>query len=552
MSAILSTNIHTFGSSQTLEKYLEDNNRSLCQDASPFLRDPKNWGKEFDQDRCACNKDGGRKLYHFVISPNPEDNCTLEQLRAVSQTWVNQKFGDCKYVIDYHDDNGILHAHIAVNAIRLNGYKIQIDPEEWADLPNSCHRIAREYGLRSALNDVLSPRKRAKEKKYTSSCRKAFHTQSFAENAMHKRGVVTWKDEIRNLLDKNKKFAPDWLTFKKMMLIEGIEVRETRQGVTFNNLNAGEKGWNFACKDCKLGTKREPFRYTREEISKYFIFDAGNLKNQSFKIPETKYPTMNYSQLKRLKKSISQPEVHTFHGRLTRYSQLQLQERTQLLLKALDIAKNSKVNSFAEMETNIKTLESDRNELQNELDLLNNQRDALKNIVYYLDVFDNKDKIYSLSDQTTANLWLEQHNVDSFEAPIYRENLAMLNRTKNDFDEAIQGLYTEQQYQEIALETLKGIIVPTKTNEIRTRNSNTPRTERQSSKANSTTLFEALQYLKTQQVEVNSPIAAEFLRRQEQLRVNSTKLDQKPPELQKENKVQKTLQQSSMRERKAI
>lgn len=94
---------------------------------------------------------------HFVLSPDPKDNPTLEQVRQVAREWVGEHFPDFQVVVGYHDDTGILHAHVLVNVPNLSdGSRVKDVTRRagwargaWSDL----QRIARSHGLSGFCNE---------------------------------------------------------------------------------------------------------------------------------------------------------------------------------------------------------------------------------------------------------------------------------------------------------------------------------------------------------------------------------------------------------------
>jgi len=62
-----------------------------------------------------------RTYEHFILSPDPRDHVTVEQLRSLATEWAGRYFGDYQCAIYYHDDNdfGIPHAHVVVNNTNL-------------------------------------------------------------------------------------------------------------------------------------------------------------------------------------------------------------------------------------------------------------------------------------------------------------------------------------------------------------------------------------------------------------------------------------------------
>ncbi|MCD8211988.1 MAG: relaxase/mobilization nuclease domain-containing protein [Oscillospiraceae bacterium] len=79
-----------------------------------------------------------RKYYHFKLSPDPKDHVTPETLMDYATEMVEEHFSEYQSVIGIHKDNGVLHAHILVNAVSsLTGKKINLRNVEYAALKDS-------------------------------------------------------------------------------------------------------------------------------------------------------------------------------------------------------------------------------------------------------------------------------------------------------------------------------------------------------------------------------------------------------------------------------
>lgn len=89
-----------------------------------------------DNNRSTTDK-RARTYMHFIISPDPRDNISLDEFRGIVTAWSERffdsdKLGSYQVAIIYHNDNkeriekggeGILHAHIIVNNTDLNDGK---------------------------------------------------------------------------------------------------------------------------------------------------------------------------------------------------------------------------------------------------------------------------------------------------------------------------------------------------------------------------------------------------------------------------------------------
>ena len=98
---------------------------------------------------------------HYIISPDPKNSPTLGQVRSVATEWASKTFADFQVVIGYHNDTGIIHAHVLVNSPSVvDGSRVTDvtrgagwGRRAWRDLQD----IARSHGL-SGFRDEVAER----------------------------------------------------------------------------------------------------------------------------------------------------------------------------------------------------------------------------------------------------------------------------------------------------------------------------------------------------------------------------------------------------------
>lgn len=463
MSAILSTYIHKYGSSSTLQNYCEKDGRSLATDFSPLVLDRENWSNEFDNDRYILGKnlDGYRKCYHFVISPDPTENADLDTVRKLATKWAEEQFPDGKYVINYHNDNGKIHAHIALNSIQYSTLKQwRFDEKQWADLPNSAHRVAENLGLdKTKLKEVQPPTQKKQTPQYKQP--------TYAEKRMADRGFVSWKQTIRNIIDKNKKVASNWKEFELLMFSDGIEVRTTNQGLTFAFLQENEKGYKYSCKNTRLGTKNNPDKYSRENIVANFNFSSSefdfseaqisyeNFLNRGYVRPKVKPPKVT-----KLPKAIYEPIPRTYKGKLTRATKRHYLECVDQMATAIRIVDEYNVKSKQDLLARQGSIDNRLNEIKQELSALENQFD------YYVTVsshyFNTQKEVdeYNIDEITDSKNWLASHNISipqAYQCTVYRNQM---RDQLNYLDDLVKDLEYEKRQLNNAYNIINEIVKP--------------------------------------------------------------------------------------------
>ena len=160
------------GNCVPVQRYLEKNGRALARDFFNFsetpdadlMREPEfgkpfDWAAEMDAFRAECGNDDpwngkmARTFKHFVLSPSPEDEVSLDELRELAHAWALHFFPEHHIAIIYHDDNEnrIPHAHIVVNNTNVvTGRRMHTDNP--LDLNRALQEMAAERGLRALSN----------------------------------------------------------------------------------------------------------------------------------------------------------------------------------------------------------------------------------------------------------------------------------------------------------------------------------------------------------------------------------------------------------------
>ena len=104
-----------------------------------FLRTQKN----FDMS-------GNRVAYHIIQSFSPNDTITSQQANEIGKRLCEELYPDYQCIISTHIDKGHIHNHICINAINLNGKKLDDrlanSKEGLYGLSDTSDKIAGEYG----------------------------------------------------------------------------------------------------------------------------------------------------------------------------------------------------------------------------------------------------------------------------------------------------------------------------------------------------------------------------------------------------------------------
>ena len=96
------------------------------------------------------NMKGNRVAYHIIQSFSPKDKISPEQANEIGKRLCKELYSNYQCVISTHIDKGHVHNHISINAISLDGKKLEDrlsnTKEGLYALSNTSDRIAAEYG----------------------------------------------------------------------------------------------------------------------------------------------------------------------------------------------------------------------------------------------------------------------------------------------------------------------------------------------------------------------------------------------------------------------
>ena len=96
------------------------------------------------------NMKGKRVAYHIIQSFSPKDKISPEQANEIGKRLCQELYSNYQCVISTHIDKGHVHNHISINAISLDGKKLEDrlsnTKEGLYALSNTSDKIAAEYG----------------------------------------------------------------------------------------------------------------------------------------------------------------------------------------------------------------------------------------------------------------------------------------------------------------------------------------------------------------------------------------------------------------------
>lgn len=241
---------------------------------------------------------------HYILSPDPRDEVTLETLRDVTMQWVERNFPDFEVAVVYHDDNTnrIPHAHVVINNTNLeSGRRLSayMTDSKVREVGRDLNRLAREMGLRSFTTDhrSLTPEEMAStgatasdgaaarvghspqaERDGRVSGRpgarrgpRALEVETIAERGARERTGSSWKGEVRRIVEIARLSTTDERTFMRLCGLMGVEVREGARG-----------DWVYALdRDRSVSARRLGASFSRASIRRAFALDYAGWRQRS-------------------------------------------------------------------------------------------------------------------------------------------------------------------------------------------------------------------------------------------------------------------------------
>lgn len=243
---------------ERMEKYLAGDksaSRSMAFGHSPGLPDtPFGWHKVMDATRKRFGKDKPpewfekkrksnpglvwRNYYQWVLSPDPRDRASAEEVGQLAQEWCERVWPaeqGWQWIWSVHNDNasGVMHAHIILNAVNAStGLKVQISSEDSDMLDHQAQKIGEEHGM-NFFPDLADWRAAVREGRQAPTIQSV--RMSAAERSLRRRGRRSWVAEIRDAIDKSIEKSSDWDEFVEGLEADGFAVEWSRRGIGYRH-----------------------------------------------------------------------------------------------------------------------------------------------------------------------------------------------------------------------------------------------------------------------------------------------------------------------------
>ena len=241
--AMLKTLARKFGGCKQIKDYLARNGRAVTFRSSSIDLDSAGWDGQMDATRQVFGKDTGRKYYHFVISPDPEDGLDAKAVDALACDWVRERYSGYQWVIETHIDNGIPHAHIVVNSVNpVDGRKIHLDDDDVQADAMELQRICRDYGYTAFDNFKFTrdedgswyartPRPDRRREVVLQEARPASRHVTDAQRRARYSGKKLWTDAMHDDIESALQGCRTWPALERRLAEKGYRININRRGV---------------------------------------------------------------------------------------------------------------------------------------------------------------------------------------------------------------------------------------------------------------------------------------------------------------------------------
>lgn len=242
-------NGHT--SARFVQRYLEQHGRGLAKDFVNLIdidRHGKSWSEQMDMTRALVGNDQsykGRKALtykHYVLSPDPRDNVSLEDMRDFALEWANKCFSDFEVAVVYHNDSkerlargeeGIMHAHVVVNNTNLRtGGRIgsYLDNKRVHAINNLAQDMAKVRGWHNFLDvDIDEKIDIQNIANVTKNVTKQPVYRSREERSILSQ-TWSWKEEMRSRIDIARQVATNGNEFNYALELMSITLNASAKG----------------------------------------------------------------------------------------------------------------------------------------------------------------------------------------------------------------------------------------------------------------------------------------------------------------------------------
>ena len=294
---------------------------------------------------------GNKVAYHIIQSFSPNDSITPQQANEIGKRLCEELYSEYQCVISTHIDRGHIHNHISINAINMNGRKLDdrlCNPIEGLyGLSNTSDKIASEYGC------YIMP------KRTFSKLKNKDYYYQYKEQ--------TWKQKIREDVEPLLLKCNSVEEFLEELSILGYEVKRGKHiSVKITGME------RFA----RLSTI--DIKYSEQNLYKYYK-SQNDVKLLGKKETKNEFNSILFQKSHESKVAIEKSQLSTKGKVYSEYQKTRYQEikRYYQLKQQLEYLDKYNIHSFDDIENQIQYKRSEIKSLNIELKKNKNKFDEI-------------------------------------------------------------------------------------------------------------------------------------------------------------------------------
>lgn len=270
---------------------------------------------------------GTRVAYHIIQSFSPKDEITVEQANEIGLRVCKELYPNFQCIVSTHTDKGHIHNHICINAINLNGKKLEDrlanEKEGLYGLSNTSDRIATSYGC------FIMPQK-------------TYH-KSKEGDYYHQYKKQTWKEQIKEQLEI---LIPKCNNIDELLDELSILGYEIRRG---KHISVKALGMQRYARIDTISSK-----YSTSNLYKFYR-DRKNIKLLEMKTNETEFNSILFQKANESKIAIEKSQLQIKEKVYNEYQKTKYQEiqRYYQLKQQLEYLDQYNIRNFDDIETEI-------------------------------------------------------------------------------------------------------------------------------------------------------------------------------------------------------
>lgn len=244
-------------------KYLEKEGKTIDELKEGINCTTDNVEREFNIIKELYSKPSGKQYYHFTQAFSPEDNINPNKAHELGREWIERNIKGHQVYMVTHIDKNHIHNHFVINSVNMdNGLKLQISPSKLLEMKKDSNYLCDRENL-SKIN-------LEKDKGVS---------KTDSEYRLEKKGILPWKDELRQCIDFAKNQTSNIEELKEYLKEHfSIEVRETKKSISYKHPEQ-----NKSVRGNKLGGD-----YTKEGLLNEFNGQARGKEEGSRRTEEVK------------------------------------------------------------------------------------------------------------------------------------------------------------------------------------------------------------------------------------------------------------------------